>query len=241
MKKLSVLLLSFFMFLAIGSPIQAESNVNQDLLNELYGIDPEIQRELEGEEIISVTKKEKIILESPVDSQIAPMGLIPTNKMSLYITVSKGQSNNYTVKATSTWKSKPIFKFKDTMAISWGNNHTLKSSSIRLNLHNGKTSTESQIGSVTPNVGISRVFKTQHVDRFFGNQTIYTSPKTATLTAVINTNGTKGSTNIAAGYAHKTLGLPDVGVSFDGKGASFSFSGKGVKFDHMYNYTHFNH
>ncbi len=31
MKKLSILLLSFFMFLVIGSPIQAEANVDQDL------------------------------------------------------------------------------------------------------------------------------------------------------------------------------------------------------------------
>ncbi len=229
------------MFLVIGSPIQAEANVDQDLLNELYEIDPEIQKELEGEEILSVTKKEEFILDSLDDSKIAPMGLIPANKMSLYITVSKGQSNNYTVKATSTWKSSPVFKFKDTMAISWGNNHTLKSSSIRLNLRNGKTSTESQIGSVSPNVGVSRVFKTRHIDRFFGNQTVYTSPKSVTLTAVLNTNGKKGSTNIAAGYAHKILGVPDVGVSFSASGPSISFSAKGVTFDHMYNYTYFNH
>lgn len=241
MKKLSVLLLSFLMILAMGSPIKAESNVDQDLLNELYEVDPAIQKELEGEEIISITKKEEFILDSLDNSQIAPMGLIPKNKMTLYITVSKGQSNNYTVKATSTWKSKPVFKFKDTMAISWGNNHTLKSSSIRLTLYNGKTKTESQIQSVTPNVGIARVFQTEYLDKFFGNKAIYTFPKTATLTAVLNTNGKKGSTNIAAGYAHKTLGTPNVSASFGSSGPSISFSGKGVKFDNMYNYTYFKH
>lgn len=241
MKKLSVLLLSFLMILAMGSPIKAESNVDQNLLNELYEVDPEIQKELEGEEIISITKKEEFILDSLDNSQITPMGLIPKNKMTLYITVSKGQSNNYTVKATSTWKSKPVFKFKDTMAISWGNNHTLKSSSIRLTLYNGKTKTESQIQSVTPNVGIARSFQTEYLDKFFGNKAIYTFPKTATLTAVLNTNGKKGSTNIAAGYAHKTLGVPNVSASFSSSGPSISFSGKGVKFDNMYNYTYFKH
>lgn len=244
MKKISILFLSIIMACIISTSAKATSQINHNLLEEMYEIDPDIKIDLAGEEIISVSKKDKYLSdteESIGGSSATTRGLIPKNKMSLYIAVSKTKNNNYRVVATSTWKSKPIFKFKDTMAIAWGNNHTLKHSYIRVKLHNGKTKTESQVASVTPNVGVARTFKTEYIDRIFGDKVIYTSPKTVTFVALLDTNGKKGSTNVSAGYAHKTFGRPSVSVSFSGSGPSINFGGSLVKFDSMHNYTYFNH
>lgn len=245
MKKITTFCITVFLVFSCLMNIEAKKNestlsiTEQNWLEEIMLIDPNYK--LDDGDVVSVSKVTRMIesessntLDS-FDDSISPMGAIGSTYMTIYITAKRVADPTYDtfkIEAIATWLAAPIFRLEDAFAVSWGQGFALISeeciaSYVGVGIVSGKTSKI----SVSANAGVG--YSVQ-ASLYYGQRLDYTK-----ITAVIKQNNSSGMANATASYAHATMSIGGLAISFGSDGKTIGFSVGLGTFDTMANYTYF--
>lgn len=216
-------------------------------IERIFNSELELSKEIDINDVITITQEvicfneSSNILKAPMNEL---MGIIPASKMVLTTAISRqSTSSKYTVVAVANWLSQPTMHMEDLFLISWGKGHTVISENLKLIYQDGATRyNQGNEASGEPNAAVGRYFETRRLIEWLPQgASVYSNVNKAIYTAVLETDGVSGSTNVYSSYAHKYLGIGSIGFDITTGGAvSFSTSLK-YQFDYKNSITYFYH
>lgn len=166
--------------------------------------------------------KEGNVIES-TSGDASTMGTMPSSDFELTVfaqRINEKTGSNFKFTANGRWNIQPLYSMVDLAALAWSDSFTLYEDSCTYRFYNGSqwNYINCPKKNVNPEAGVS------HEVDLDGHS--YWNGGSYTQVAKVNLYpASVGSANVVAGYAHKWIGIGNIGAEFSpGESAGISFS-----------------
>lgn len=207
------------------------SQEEQDKLVELVREFPTLNTEGVFESVensVTTFGEEDKVVESK-ESRVIPGSLLELQMVKS--DVSTSTRKRYNIQAIALWKGTPSFQNEDQFALSWAGDFAAVNYSSaaywKMRGISGTKKVDNALTKITPNAGIAY--------NYLCGRNSPSAPYDPWYVQInVTLEREKGSgnaaANVVAAYAHKTVGVSGIGVSFSATGPTFSVSG-GTKYE----------